>query len=44
MKKCRVILLSLVSLMVLNGCTGNQDYLKDGAKSLENGEFDKAIE
>ena len=44
MKKCRVVLLSVVSVMALSGCIGSHDYLKDGVKALENSEYDKAIE
>ena len=44
MKKNRVVLLLILAVMAVAGCSGNKDYLKDGVNALEEKEYTKAVE
>ena len=44
MKKYGVVLVSLISMVAISGCSGSTAYLKDGAKALEKGKYSEAVD
>ena len=43
MKKYRIVLLTLISIMAIAGCSSNKNFLKDGEKALENKDYTYAV-
>ena len=44
MKKCKVVLLLLSTVLVLSGCGNNNSYLKKGVKALEHEKYSEAVQ